>query len=114
MALKYSEACMIRNAVLAMLLVGLGAPAARAEDIKLGFVDLKRAVSETEDGRKAQATLKKELSQKQKEIDEQQEELKKKLEDLEKKRSLLKPEVVREKEMELQRELQKVQGTYMR
>jgi outer membrane protein len=87
---------------------------ARAEDLKLGYVDMQRAVAETEDGRKARAALKKVFDQKQKELDEQQENLKKKKEDFDKKRTLLSADKVREKEEELQKDFQKVQESYMR
>jgi outer membrane protein len=85
-----------------------------AEDLKLGYVDMQRALNETEDGRKAKANLKKVFDQKQKELDEQQQQLKKDVEDLEKKRTLLPPEKLREKEAELQSRMQKVQQTYLR
>jgi outer membrane protein len=87
---------------------------ALAEDVKLGYVDLQRALSETEDGRKAKANLKKIFDQKQKELNEQQEELKKAIDDLDKKRTLLPADKVREKEVELQGRMQKVQETYVR
>ena len=67
-----------------------------AEEVKLGYVDMQRALGETEDGRKAKANLKKIFDQKQKELDEQQEELKKAIEDLDKKRTLLPADKVRE------------------
>jgi outer membrane protein len=85
-----------------------------AEDVKLGYVDLRRALDETDDGRKAKAALKKEFDKKQKEINEQQDDLKKEVEDLDKKRTLLPPDKVREKEAELQMRMQKVQQTYLR
>ena len=88
--------------------------AAFAEEAKLGFVDMQRALNETEDGRKAKANLKKVFDQKQKELDEQQAQLKKDIEDLDKKRTLLPADKVREKEAELQSRMQKVQQTYMR
>ena len=87
---------------------------ALAEDLKLGYVDMQRALNETEDGRKAKANLKKVFDQKQKELDEQQQQLKKDVEDLEKKRTLLPPDKLREKEAELQSRMQKVQQTYLR
>jgi outer membrane protein len=96
---------------LAILLAG---SSALAEEVKLGYVDLQRAISETEDGRKAKAQLKKEFDQKQKEIDEQQADVKAAIEDFDKKRTLLSADKVREKETELQARLQKVQQTYMR
>jgi outer membrane protein len=103
------------SAALAVVVSGLWVPAAQAQETpKLGFVDLQRALMETEDGRKARADLKKIFDQKQKELDEQQTNLKKKIEDLDKKRTLLGADVVRQKEGELQGEMQKVQQTYVR
>src|SRR5262252_9104857 len=89
-----------RLAVFVVLM--LGASKVMAEEVKIGYVDMQRALNETEDGRKAKANLKKVFDQKQKELDEQQEELKKAIEDLDKKRTLLPPDKVREKEAELQ------------
>ena len=105
---------MTRSVLLAVALTLAGARAARAEEVKLGYVDLMRAVSETEDGRKAKASLKKIFDQKQKELDEQQDDLRKAKEDLDKKRTLLSAETLRQKETELQQKLEKVQQTYLR
>jgi outer membrane protein len=85
-----------------------------AEEVKLGYVDMQRAISETDDGKKAKANLKKVFDQKQKEINEQQDDLKKDAEDFEKKRTLLSPDKVQQKEAELQARAQKVQETYLR
>ena len=90
-----------------------GTSAAFAEDMKVGYVDMQRALNETDDGRKAKEKLKKEFDQKQKELDEQQNQLKKEIEDLDKKRSLLTPDKIRDKETELRTKLEKVQQTYM-
>lgn len=87
---------------------------AQAEDIKLGFVDLQRAVAETEEGKRARGQLKKDFDQRQKELDEQQEEFRKIKEDLDKKRTLLSPDVLRQKEGELEARLRRVQETYLR
>ena len=105
---------MIRSTLIGLVLVaGLARPAL-AEETKLGFVDLRRALHETEDGRKARTSLEKVFSQKQKELDEQQEDVKKAIEDLNKKRTLLPADTVRQKEAELQERVAKVQETYMR
>src|SRR2546423_747085 len=103
----------ISRFVLAAALL-LSTSAAYAEEFKLGFVDMQRALNETDDGRKAKAALKKVFDQKQKELDEQQAALKKDIEDLDKKRTLLPADQVREKEAELQQRMQKVQQTYLR
>src|SRR5262249_11170991 len=55
----------------------LSTSAAFADDIKVGYVDMQRALNETDDGRKAKEKLKKDFDQKQKELDEQQNQLKK-------------------------------------
>lgn len=53
------------------------APASLARaDLRLGFVDMHRAVGEVADGRAAKAKLKKEYDTRQKELDEKQEEIK--------------------------------------
>jgi outer membrane protein len=105
---------MIRTALVTTVLLSLFAAPVRAEDVKIGFVDLRRALGETEEGKKARSTLKRDFDKKQKELDEQQEELKKAIEDLNKKRTLLPAETVRQKETELQERVGKVQQTYMR
>jgi outer membrane protein len=105
---------MIRSALIGLVIAaGLIRPAL-AEEVKLGFVDLRRALYETEDGRKARSSLKKVFDQKQKELDEQQEDVKKAIEDLNKKRTLLPADTVRQKEGELQERVAKVQQTYLR
>ena len=96
-----------------LMLAATGAAQAQ-EGFKVGYVDMQRALMETEDGRKARADLKKIFDQKQKELDEQQNQLKSAMEDLEKKRTLLPAEKVRATEAEIQGKLQKVQQTYLR
>jgi outer membrane protein len=97
------------------VLLSLALPrAAFAEDLKLGYVDLQRALNETEDGRKAKASLKKVFDAKQKELDEQQEDFKKAKEDLDKKRTLMNADTVRNKEQELAAKFEKVQQSYLR
>ena len=105
---------MLRWVMLGVFLLASSPVASFAEEVKLGYVDLQRALNETEDGRKAKAKLKKDFDQKQKELDEQQEELKKAIEDLDKKRTLMPADKVRDKEAELQGRMQKVQQTYLR
>src|SRR5262249_36833668 len=92
----------------------LSTSAAFAEDMKVGYVDMQRALTETEDGKKAKDRLKKDFDQKQKELNEQQDALRKEKEDLEKKRTLLPADKVHEKEAELGAKLEKLQATYMR
>ena len=105
---------MIRSTLIGLVIAAALIRPALAEEVKLGFVDLRRALYETEDGRKARNSLKKVFDQKQKELDEQQEDVKKAIEDLNKKRTLLPADTVRQKEAELQERVAKVQQTYLR
>jgi outer membrane protein len=91
----------------------LAAPAARAADVKIGYVDLPRAVNEVEEGRAAKAQLKKDFDQKQKAIDEMQVELKKMKDDLEKQAVVMAEEAKREKQGELDRKFMEVQNRFM-
>jgi outer membrane protein len=105
---------MIRSTLIGLVIASGFIRPALAEEVKLGYVDLRRALHETEDGRKAKSSLEKVFAQKQKELDEQQDDVKKSIEDLNKKRTLLPADTVRQKEAELQDRVAKVQQTYMR
>jgi outer membrane protein len=87
--------------------------AARAEQ-KIAYVDLQRALEETDEGKKAKAKLKSDFEKKQKELDGRQEELKKMKTDLDKQQNILKPEALAAKQQELQGKLVQLQETYMR
>jgi 3-hydroxyacyl-[acyl-carrier-protein] dehydratase len=87
----------MKNALMAFALIGSTvavAPRAAQADTKLAFVDLQRALEETEDGKKAKNKLKTEFERKQKELDSKSEELKKAKEEFDKKAPLMKPEAL--------------------
>ena len=92
---------------------GVGPRAAHAE-IKIAYVDLQRALEETDDGKRAKAKLKSDYEKKQKDLDARQEELKKMKADIDKQATLLKPEALQQKQQELQTKLVGLQETYMR
>jgi outer membrane protein len=102
---------MIRAVLLALALLPR---AARADELRVAVVDLRRAVGETDEGRKATADLKRLFETKQKELDERQAELKKAAEDLDRKRTLLSAEAVRQKEAELQGKAQALRQLFER
>ena len=89
---------------------------ARAEGLKIGYVDLQRALNDTDDGKRAKARLKGIFDRKQKDLDAKQNELKKIKEDLDKQRAsgLLTPQKVNEKERELQEKFVALQGLYLK
>ncbi len=98
-------------AALAFAVALYAAPA--AADIKIGFVDLQRALNEVDDGKLAKAQLKKEFDSKQKTLDEKQEELKRMKADYDKQAVVMSDTAKREKQAEFDRKFMEVQNTYM-
>ena len=91
----------------------LAPPAPRAAELKIGYVDLRRAVGEVEDGKSAKAQLKKDFDQKQKTLDEMQTALKRMKEDLDKQSVVMSEEAKREKQGELDRKFLEMQNKAM-
>lgn len=96
--------------VIAASLVDAGA--ARAEEPKIAFVDLQRALNEVEEGASAKNALKKEFEEKQRTLDDKQTALKAKKEEIDARGMMMKPEVKQEKLAELQKDLMEVQQMY--
>ena len=98
----------------AVLLTSFVLPAVAFAENKYAFVDLQRALEETEDGKKAKAKLKSDFDRKQKELDDKQEELKKMKEAFDKKAQLMKPEALQKEQKELQDRFVELQNIYAR
>jgi outer membrane protein len=96
------------------LALGTLAPTAALADTKVAYVDLQRALEETEDGKKAKAKLKADFDRKQDELNKKQEELKKMSDDFEKTKDVMKQEAQAKKQQELQNRLVELQQTYAR
>ena len=94
-----------------VLALALSAPAAAA-DVKLGFVDLQRALNEVDEGANAKKALKKEFDEKQKTLDAKQNELKALKDELDSRGTMMKPEVKQEKLNDLQKRLLETQQLY--
>ena len=100
--------------MLSLLLVAAGAGSAAADDLKIGYVDIQRAINETSEGAAAKKKLKAMFENKQKELDEKQTDLKKLKEDLDKQRTILKQDVLAQREKDLQEKFVQLQATYVR
>jgi outer membrane protein len=98
----------------AAFLAGSFATPAFAVTGKFAFVDLQRALEETDDGKKAKAKLKSDFDRKQQELDAKQEELKKMKEAFDKKAQLMKPEALQKEQKELQDRFVELQTIYQR
>ena len=80
---------------------------------KVAVVDTQRAVMETEDGLRAQATLKKMFDSRQRELDKKQEELLKERDDIEKQRSVLSQSALAKRVDKWQREMMQLQTMFV-
>ncbi len=95
----------------ALLAVSTLAPAAaRAAELKIGYVDLQRAVSEVEEGKAARAQLKREFDDKQKKLDAKEAELKKLQAEFEKQAVILSEAAKKEKADEMERKFGEAQA----
>jgi outer membrane protein len=97
----------------ALTLSALALPAAAQADLKLGYVDLQRALNEVEEGKVAKSALKREFDQKQKLLDDKQEELKRLKADFDKQAVVMAEDARRDRQNELDRKLMEVQGLFM-
>ena len=94
-------------------LVGVAVPRAAHAQAKIAVVDTERAVMETEDGLRAQATLKKLFDSKQHELDKKQEELVKEREDIEKQRDVLSKGALAKRADKWQRDMMQLQQKFV-
>lgn len=92
-------------ATAAALLVGAGS--AKAADLKIGYIDLQKAIQETSAGKKAKKELEKEFNAKKDDLQKRQANIKKMQEDLEKKKGVMTEEARASKAAELQQEMMK-------
>ena len=90
---------------LVIVLLGFLGNIATAEETKLGFIDMQKAIQETASGKKAKKDLEDEFNKKKKELEKKEADLKKMNEDLEKKSLVLTDEVKQKKAQELQQEM---------
>jgi len=97
------------------LLAGLllAAPTTAFAEQKIAVVDTQRAVLETEEGMRAQATLKKLFDSKQRELDKKQEDLQKEREDIEKQRNVLSAEAWQKRVETWQRDMAQLQSVFV-
>lgn len=87
------------------LAMSLTVPTLAAADVKLGYVDYQRVMTEVDDGKAAKVRLQKWLESRQKEIDAEQESLRKEKETLEKQASAMSEETRTQKATDLQQKV---------
>ncbi len=110
MALPRTILTLVPSLLAGLMLV---APATAFAQQKIAVVDTQRAVMETEEGMRAQATLKKVFDNKQRELDKKQEDLQKEREDIEKQRSVLSAEAWQKRVENWQRDMAQLQSVFL-
>ncbi len=93
----------MRRLLFALAVVSAVPLAARAQGMKIGYVDVQRAVQEVEEGKQARARLKTELDQKRANLDQKRANLEKMKADYDKQVVTLSDEAKRKKQEELQK-----------
>lgn len=91
------------------ILIGLGPNAMGADSIKIGFVDMQRALNTCEAGKEAKQIIAQEVDKMQKAMTGRQKELEKLREDLEKRGAVMSEAVRKEKERDYQMKLRDMQ-----
>lgn len=92
-----------------LVLAGVFVGAAQANEQKIGYVDMQKAIQETSTGKKAKKDLEKEFNAKKAELQKKEADLKKMDEDLRKKAAALSDDAKTKKMQELQTEAMKFQ-----
>lgn len=92
--------------------VSLFAPAANAQS-KIGVVDVQRAVMQTEDGLRAQATLKKLFDSRQQELNKKQTDLGKQKEDIDKQAKVMSQAALQKRAEEWQKAMMELQAVFL-
>lgn len=96
-----------------VLALGLAFPSVALAELKIGYVDVQRALNEVEDGREAKAKLKREFDEKQRVLDQKQEELRVMKDEIDKQGPLLTAEAKQDKLNDLQKKMMELQQMYM-
>ena len=100
-------------AALALTTAGLVGAPALADGMKMAVVDVQRAVMQTEDGLRAQASLKKMFDSRQQELNKRQVDLQKQKEDIDKQARVLSQGALQKKADEWQKEMVELQTTFV-
>lgn len=97
----------------ALALGSLSSTVEAESSTRIGVVDTQRAIMETEDGLRMQATLKKVFDSRQRELDKKQVDLQKERDDIEKQRGVLSQEALSKRAEKWQRDMMQLQTVFV-
>lgn len=87
--------------------------ASAQEDMKVAYVDLQRALEESDEGQEIRSELEREFQQRQESLDEKQQEVMALREEIEQQSMMLSDEAMQEKQAEWQGKMEELQQTYL-
>jgi len=93
----------MRRTLFAASLLAVSAPAFAARAQKIGYVDVQRAIQETEEGKAARTRLKGEFEQRRAQIDKKSQDLEKMQQEYDKQQSVLSDDAKKKKQEEFQK-----------
>lgn len=97
------------NTILGLLVLAMTSAVALADDLKIGYVDMQKAIQNTAAGKKAKKELEDEFNKKKAELEKREKEIKKIGEDFEKRSMAMNEEARGKKQKEIQEEMRKYQ-----
>jgi outer membrane protein len=100
-------------AIATAVLVSVAARATSAQTMKIAVVDVQRAVMQTEDGLRAQATLKKLFDNRQQELNKRQQELARQKQEIDKQSNVLSQQALQRKVDDWQKQMVELQTTFV-
>jgi len=104
--MKLKKSCL---AIVVLIIVGGWSGSSLAADLKIGYVDIQKAVNESQAGKEAKKSIAKELEKYHRQFLDKQKELQTMKESLEKQAPMLNPETRTAKEKELQNKIREFQ-----
>lgn len=97
------------NTIVALLIFAATSFVAHAEETKIGYIDMQKAIQNTAAGKKAKKELEDEFNKKKKELEKREADIKKMGEDFEKRSMAMNEEARNKKQQEIQGEMRKYQ-----
>src|SRR5271165_1918015 len=110
---RLSRLLLVATLLILGLLISARPAAAQGTGMKVAVVDVQRAVMQTEDGLRAQATLKKLFDSRQQELNKRQTDLQKQKEDIDKQAKVLSQGALQKKVDDWQKQMVELQTTFV-
>lgn len=100
---------MTQHGIIGLILASLVSTSAIAAEVKIGYIDMQKAIQETAAGKKAKKELEEEFNKKKKDLEKKEADIKKMHEDFEKRSMAMNEDARMKKQQEIRAEMGKYQ-----